>query len=666
MEQTTHTNLAAEAEEYLASMKSKYQTDTRNWERFTKEIPDKLMQLIKSGIKPSVSRGGSSSSGSGGRTLSINVTFESNMDAAKSYAESLKTDIPKRGEAFHKTIDAFDAKLKEYHAAGLEGELFEKLAKHFAQWVDYAKDLHVKIRDATISVDLPQSYLAQKKHWLELADTQRLNEDAKRYGISVDDVPKHRKYLEGKQKKAAAKTSAAMRQASKLLQELGGYLDSADLVAQAEDAAAKLQLKEEEAERIRKAEEAQRKKEEAERERIRKEIEAAEKAEAERIAKEQAKLAAQKAEKLRWRYLAGAGMIACSMYHCVAVKPDGTVVAVGKNDYGQCNVGGWKDIVQVVCDAFGTAGLTSRGTVVYTGDTLHQQRQCTKWSNIKELAITNQCIIGLRHDDTVVATTEGNNGAHFSSQPDVTTWKNITAIRAGEGHVLGVQDNGKIVAISRNYYGRCEEDYYMNGSSTAQDAAYGYLASGIVLHKDGTCTTAGTHYSYIKSPTEINKHNGIVKVHMLGSTPVAILADGKLIVEPDKDRRGRDSIAAFIKRYNLTNVVAISGNHVLFAVLTADGRVYTHPRDSYSDMPEGPCFGEDFRLFDDFHAMMDSREEEAERIRKAREEERRKRAEEEARRAAFREQGVCQHCGGAFKKALFGVKCSSCGTKKDY
>lgn len=664
MENTTHANLALEAEEYLSSMKSKYQTDTRNWDRFAKEVPDKFMQLVKSGLKPNITKG-SSSSGSG-RTLSVTLNFEANMDAAKKYVESLKTDIPKRGEAFHKTIDTFDKKLQEYHSSGLDGEIFEKLAKHFAQWVDYAQNLHVTIRDAKITVDIPQKYLTQKKHWLELADTQRLNEDAKRYGISVEDVPKHRKYLEGKQKKASAKTSAAMKQAIKLLQELGGYLDSAELLAQAEDAAAQLQSKEAEAERIRKAEEAQRKKEEAEKERIRKEKEAAEKAEAERIAKEEAKKAAEKAKKMRWRFAAGAGMIACSMYHVVAVKPDGTVVATGKNDNGQCNVSGWKNIVQVVCDEYGTAGLTAQGTVLYTGNTLHRQQQCTKWSNIKELAITHECIIGLRHDGTVVATTEGNNGAHFSSQPDVTTWKNITAIRAGEGNVLGIQDNDKIVAISRNYYGRCEEDYYMNGSSTAQDAAYGYLASGIVLHKDGKCTTAGTHYSYIKSPTEINKHNGIVKVHMLGSTPVAILADGKLIAEPDKDRRGRDSVAAFIKRYNLTNVVAISGNHVLFAILTADGRIYTHPRDSYSDMPEGPCFGEDFRLFDDFHAMMDSREAEAERIRKAREEERRKRAEEEARRAAFREQGVCQHCGGAFKKALFGVKCASCGTKKDY
>lgn len=31
-------------------------------------------------------------------------------------------------------------------------------------------------------------------------------------------------------------------------------------------------------------------------------------------------------------------------FHAVALKTDGTVVAVGSNDYGQCDVGGWTDI----------------------------------------------------------------------------------------------------------------------------------------------------------------------------------------------------------------------------------------------------------------------------------------------------------------------------------
>ena len=33
-------------------------------------------------------------------------------------------------------------------------------------------------------------------------------------------------------------------------------------------------------------------------------------------------------------------MVATGYYHTVGLKDDGTVVAVGHNNYGQCNVGG--------------------------------------------------------------------------------------------------------------------------------------------------------------------------------------------------------------------------------------------------------------------------------------------------------------------------------------
>lgn len=34
--------------------------------------------------------------------------------------------------------------------------------------------------------------------------------------------------------------------------------------------------------------------------------------------------------------------ISCGIFHSVGIKADGTVVATGKNDDGQCDVSGWK------------------------------------------------------------------------------------------------------------------------------------------------------------------------------------------------------------------------------------------------------------------------------------------------------------------------------------
>jgi alpha-tubulin suppressor-like RCC1 family protein len=60
----------------------------------------------------------------------------------------------------------------------------------------------------------------------------------------------------------------------------------------------------------------------------------------------------------------------------VGLKSDGTVVAVGRNDYVQCNIGGWRDIVQVAGGGEHTVGLKSDGTVVAAGPEI----ELAKWN----------------------------------------------------------------------------------------------------------------------------------------------------------------------------------------------------------------------------------------------------------------------------------------------
>jgi len=66
--------------------------------------------------------------------------------------------------------------------------------------------------------------------------------------------------------------------------------------------------------------------------------------------------------------------VACGEHHTVGVKADGTVVAVGANYYGQCNVGVWKDTIGVAAGYFHTVGVKADGTVVAVG--LNSDGQC--------------------------------------------------------------------------------------------------------------------------------------------------------------------------------------------------------------------------------------------------------------------------------------------------
>jgi alpha-tubulin suppressor-like RCC1 family protein len=51
----------------------------------------------------------------------------------------------------------------------------------------------------------------------------------------------------------------------------------------------------------------------------------------------------------------------------VGLRSDGTVAAVGLSVNGQCNVGGWTDIIQIAAGECHTVGLKSDGTVVAAG-----------------------------------------------------------------------------------------------------------------------------------------------------------------------------------------------------------------------------------------------------------------------------------------------------------
>ena len=61
-------------------------------------------------------------------------------------------------------------------------------------------------------------------------------------------------------------------------------------------------------------------------------------------------------------------------------QSDGTVVATGLHDNGQCDVSGWTDVVAVGVAGRYTVGLRADGTVVATGENAYA---VSKWTDIR-------------------------------------------------------------------------------------------------------------------------------------------------------------------------------------------------------------------------------------------------------------------------------------------
>lgn len=66
------------AQDYLTKSETKFRKFKREWESFTREVPDKVFNIFKNGIRPSVS---SRSPGYG--QINIYLTFENDTDSVK-------------------------------------------------------------------------------------------------------------------------------------------------------------------------------------------------------------------------------------------------------------------------------------------------------------------------------------------------------------------------------------------------------------------------------------------------------------------------------------------------------------------------------------------------------------------------------------------------------
>ena len=173
--------------------------------------------------------------------------------------------------------------------------------------------------------------------------------------------------------------------------------------------------------------------------------------------------------------------IAASDEHTVGLKFDGTVVACGKNDDGQCDVSEWTDIVAVATSYEHTVGLKSDGTVVACGYNHYGQCDVSHWTDIVTVATSYEHTVGLKSDSTVLAC-----GKNDDSQCNVSGWTDIVAVAAGRIHTVGLKSDGTVVACGHNKYGQCN----VSGWTDIVEIAAGNFHT-VGLKSDGTVVACG-------------------------------------------------------------------------------------------------------------------------------------------------------------------------------
>ncbi|MGO8697198.1 MAG: protein kinase domain-containing protein [Limisphaerales bacterium] len=176
--------------------------------------------------------------------------------------------------------------------------------------------------------------------------------------------------------------------------------------------------------------------------------------------------------------------IAAGTDHFLALKQDGTVVAWGVNNDGQCAIPpGLNGVVAVAAGGNHSLALKKDGTVVAGGANFFNQFDVPPGLNDVVAIAAGALSLALKQDGTVVAWPiyAFRQG---TVPPDLT---GAVAIAAGGAHFLALKDDGTVVAWGENSIGQCNVP---SALSNVVAVAAGQRHS-LALKQDGTVVAWG-------------------------------------------------------------------------------------------------------------------------------------------------------------------------------
>ncbi|MGA2091873.1 MAG: S8 family serine peptidase [Sedimentisphaerales bacterium] len=173
-------------------------------------------------------------------------------------------------------------------------------------------------------------------------------------------------------------------------------------------------------------------------------------------------------------------------YHSLGLKADRTIVASGRNDYGQCNVPEGNDFNAIAAGGRHSLGLKMDGSIVAWGYNAYGQCDVpVPNTGFVAIAAGYSHSLGLKADGSIVAWGRNDYGQCTVPAPN----SGFIAVAAGSYHSLGLKWNGKIVAWGNNAYGQCSVPVPNSGFKAVEGGAYHSLG----LKQDGSVAAWGNN-----------------------------------------------------------------------------------------------------------------------------------------------------------------------------
>lgn len=348
-------------------------------------------------------------------------------------------------------------------------------------------------------------------------------------------------------------------------------------------------------------------------------------------------------------------------------------VSVLQRNYDPDDISKMADLCQIAINNDGIFGLTREGRVLMNSSTDYIKKSfgysvISSWRDIKKIACTNYCLVGLRYDGTCVATKFKSDGTPtYNGEGDVEAWRNIVDIVCGSSYTVGLKKDGTVC-----YCGKVDAtwvDLSRSQKWTNIVLLYADYCQLIGLKKDGTLVQTGNWDLSLVSMAK-----DIVDITVCDRKLFVLQSDGHVIgivqdwVEQKKDGiivpKLNDAVAIFRERDTTLVVLKETGDLVKYE----SNNLQQYESNLIHVQPEPIAkLSWNYAVYQKAEReRIKRKEDQIQAEKEAREAAERKKHEEEALLADRRAKNLCQHCGGELEKKLFGWKCKSCGQRKDY